>query len=383
VEPLTIIDQIPVGVLVTDDAVVVTYANRVFLETFECTSNDILGTDLIDLIAPSDRRSAVAIDRELNRAQTELVDRLVVLRVGAFEHLVRVKLQRTGNQWLVLVEALDREENTVFNLYTEQLRWSAAIRRASDAMVILAEDFTIADFNERFFSLMEHRSGHGILVGEDALRGTNLFAISALSGDTGQLIRDQMGDEAGASISIANRWFEIDVTSLRAPRVSVSYALIFRDITDRRDSENERMLRERDRLNHQNEIIEGQRRAIRELSAPLLPIAHDVLVIPFIGSLEHDRVNELIDNIMVGVAERGTKVAIVDLTGVPKLDQAGAQGLIQAAQALRLIGAHTILTGLNAGLAILLVEAQISLGNIEVRANLQDAVAAVMKARTT
>ncbi|MGB1017078.1 MAG: STAS domain-containing protein [Nannocystaceae bacterium] len=379
-EPQTLLEQLPVGVLATDDAVVITYANKRFLEAFHCTSNDVLRHDFIDLIAPSDRRSAIAFDRALNRAQTKHVDRLVVLKIEAVEQLVRAKLQRNGKQWLVLVGVLDSEDNAVYSLYMEQIRWSAAIRKASDAMVIIAEDNSIVDFNERFFSLVEHRSDHGVLVGEDALRGTNLFAIAALGGDTGQCIRKRIGDHAGEPTSIAGRWFEIDVTSLRAPRATaVSYALIFRDITDRRDSENERMLRQH--LKHQNEIIEGQRQAIRELSSPLLPIAHDVLVIPFIGSLEHNRVHELIDNIMAGVAERGAKVVILDLTGVPTLDRMGAHGLVQAAQALRLIGAQTILSGLNANLAILIVEAKISLGHIDIRANLQDAVAAVMKAR--
>ncbi len=378
--------DLPIGVMVADDALAITYVNQTMLSAFQCGSSDVLDRDFIDLISPVDRRSAVALDRELSQTSTRVIDRLLVLAIGSAEHFVRAKLVRHQQQWQILVELLDDAKNVVHELYTEQLRWSAATRHSSDAVVIVDAHHKIVDFNERFFEIVAHRSEHGVLVGEEALRPRNLFSLPAFEGPAGTVLREQLDQEhvsTTSEVEINGRWYEPSVTSLRSPTGTTdAYAILLRDCTDRRQTEHERRERQRERLAHQNEIIASQQKAIRELSAPLLPIAHDVLVVPFIGALGRDRIREIVDGVMAGVASRGSKVVIFDLTGVPALDSSGAQGLVAAARTLRLIGARTILTGLSPNLAVLIVEEQISLDEIEVRSNLQDAVASVMRRST-
>lgn len=378
--------HLPIGVLLADDGLSITYVNQTFLAAFECNATDLLDREFIDLIAPSDRRSAVALDRELSRPQTEVVDRLLLLAIDKVEHFVRAKIvRRSEQQWQVLVEVLDDGPNTVYQLYSEQLQWSAAIRHTSDAVVIVDDAHRVIDFNERFFEMIGQRSDHGVLVGEEALRGTELWSLDSLSGSAGNSIRLALSEKSvdtSKPIELGERWYETNIIPLRTPQKRTrAHAILLRDVTDRRRSEHERMLRQRERLAHQNDIIASQRKAIRDLSAPLLPIARDVLVVPFIGSLERDRLREITDSVMTGVQARGSKVVILDLTGVPTLDRGAAQGLVATARTLRLIGARTILTGLNPNLAVILIDEQVSLDELEIRSNLQDAVGSVLKHR--
>ncbi len=47
------------------------------------------------------------------------------------------------------------------------------------------------------------------------------------------------------------------------------------------------------------------------------------------------------------MAEQRAEIAILDITGVPVVDTQVAHALIQAAQAIQLLGAHIVITGIR------------------------------------
>ena len=66
---------------------------------------------------------------------------------------------------------------------------------------------------------------------------------------------------------------------------------------------------------------------------------------------------------------------IVDLTGVPVVDTQVAEALIRSAQAVRLLGAEVVLTGIGAQLAQTLVALGVQLNNVATQSNLQAGIA--------
>ena len=106
------------------------------------------------------------------------------------------------------------------------------------------------------------------------------------------------------------------------------------------------------------------------LSAPVIPVRKDVIVVPLIGVLDEMRANRLLLSLLDGVSRHNAHVAILDLTGVPSLDAAGAKGLVNAARAARLLGARAILTGLSAAAARLIVSLGLSLEDLPTRPTL-------------
>jgi len=139
------------------------------------------------------------------------------------------------------------------------------------------------------------------------------------------------------------------------------------DITARKQAEEAEARR-------QQEIINAQALAIEELSTPLIPITDDILVMPLIGMMDSVRAKQIMHNLLEGlVASRG-RVAIIDITGVPVVDTAVANALLQAAHAARLLGAEVILTGIRPEVAQTLVHIDAKLGAITTRGTLQSGI---------
>lgn len=160
-------------------------------------------------------------------------------------------------------------------------------------------------------------------------------------------------------------WSSVEIDALRAAVTIVGSAI-------QRQQDEERY------IGMQQQIIEAQQATLRELSTPLLPIAAGVVLVPLIGTIDSGRANLVMETLLDGVARFNARLAILDITGVPVVDTHVAQALISAAQAVKLLGAKVILTGIKPQIAQTLVELGIDLRGIATRATLQDGVAAIL-----
>jgi rsbT co-antagonist protein RsbR len=147
----------------------------------------------------------------------------------------------------------------------------------------------------------------------------------------------------------------------------LSVAVISYDITEQKQLEDEQ-----ERLNR--EIISAHERLIRDLSAPLIPITKDILVLPLIGSIDSVRAQQVMESMLQGVESYDAEVVIMDITGVPVLDTSVANHLIQMTNAAALLGAKTVLVGIMPSVAQTLVELGVDLSSITTRNNLQGGV---------
>ena len=144
-------------------------------------------------------------------------------------------------------------------------------------------------------------------------------------------------------------------------------ASVVRDLTEQQRAEQERM-----RL--QEQVIAAQQAALRELSTPLIPIADGVVAMPLIGSIDSGRAQMVVEELLSGVATNRASTAIVDITGVPVVDTQVAGALVRAAQAVELLGARVLLTGIRPEVAQTLVGIGVNLGSIITRSTLQDGI---------
>jgi PAS domain S-box-containing protein len=145
-------------------------------------------------------------------------------------------------------------------------------------------------------------------------------------------------------------------------------ALLATDITDR-------VLADAERIQLQQQVIETQQATLRELSTPLIPIADRVVAMPIIGSIDTQRANQIIETLLHGVANARANTAIIDITGVPVIDTQIASTLIQAAQAIKLLGATALLTGIRPEVAQTIVSLGLDLRDLITCQTLQDGIA--------
>ncbi|HET9221769.1 MAG TPA: STAS domain-containing protein, partial [Roseiflexaceae bacterium] len=118
--------------------------------------------------------------------------------------------------------------------------------------------------------------------------------------------------------------------------------------------------------------------AVRELSAPVIPVLPGVVIAPLIGSLDSSRASLLADNVLGMVERERARQVIFDITGVPLVDTQVAQVLLQTAAAVRLLGAQPLLVGIRPEVAQTIISLGLDFAAIATYPNLQEAVEALL-----
>lgn len=143
------------------------------------------------------------------------------------------------------------------------------------------------------------------------------------------------------------------------------------DVTERKQA-----LVEQQQL--QESMIQMQAATLAELSTPLIPISDRVMVLPLIGALDTQRTQQVLETLLNGVAERQAQIVIVDITGIKVVDTQVANTLIQAARAVRLLGARVMLTGIRPEVAHTLISLGVDLSDLDTAGTLQSGIANVL-----
>ncbi|CDO04122.1 stressosome protein RsbRA [Oceanobacillus picturae] len=118
-------------------------------------------------------------------------------------------------------------------------------------------------------------------------------------------------------------------------------------------------------------IVSLQRVALQELSAPLIPVMDRITVMPLIGTIDTERAKLIMENLLEGVIKHNSEVVLIDITGVPVVDTMVAHHIIQAAEAVRLIGSTCILVGIRPEIAQTIVNLGIDLGKFPTKSSLK------------
>jgi rsbT co-antagonist protein RsbR len=114
-----------------------------------------------------------------------------------------------------------------------------------------------------------------------------------------------------------------------------------------------------------------QKLALKELSAPLIPVFEGICVMPLIGTIDTERARLIMENLLNGVIKYESEVVLIDITGVPVVDTMVAHHLIQASEAVRLVGAKTVLVGIRPEIAQTIVNLGIQLGDFKTTSSLR------------
>ncbi|MBP2079808.1 RsbT co-antagonist protein RsbRA [Oceanobacillus polygoni] len=118
-------------------------------------------------------------------------------------------------------------------------------------------------------------------------------------------------------------------------------------------------------------IVSLQRVALQELSAPLIPVMEGITIMPLIGTIDTERAKLIMENLLEGAIKHNSEVVLIDITGVPVVDTMVAHHIIQAAEAVRLIGATCILVGIRPEIAQTIVNLGIDLSNFPTKSSLK------------
>src|SRR5438552_3402585 len=121
-------------------------------------------------------------------------------------------------------------------------------------------------------------------------------------------------------------------------------------------------------------VIREQQDAIRVLSTPVLQVRERLLILPIIGVIDPQRARQLTEQLLRGIRMNRANVVVIDITGVPVMDETVANHLVQTVEAARLLGATVIITGLSPEIAQTLVNIGVDLSKMNTVGDLQGGV---------
>ena len=153
--------------------------------------------------------------------------------------------------------------------------------------------------------------------------------------------------------------------------------LLIEDLTHELRKSNQMTAEMEDKLRkiqEQQKTILQQQEDLMELSSPVSKVWENILILPVIGTLDSQRTQIMMENLLQKIVSTGCTTAILDITGVPTVDTQVANHLLKTVTAARLLGAECIVSGISPAIAQTIVHLGISLTNILTKATLQDAM---------
>ncbi len=131
------------------------------------------------------------------------------------------------------------------------------------------------------------------------------------------------------------------------------------------------------------ELIEEQNRAILEMSTPVIRVRLGVVLVPIVGVLDTARSARLTETVLASVAEHEAHVVIIDVTGVPAMDTSVARHLVSTVDAVRILGAESIVTGFGPQAAQTLAELGVDLTSLRTMGSLERGIDEAFRIVTT
>jgi PAS domain S-box-containing protein len=301
---------------------------------------------------------AIGGEREAGRAETEALiteNERLRERVHEQERLLAERAVREEQQREEIAVYRSILENSPLMIYAKDTdgRYLIANDRAAGFVGLTGEQLkgkTDYDILPKDLADTYRASDREVMASDKAHEREDTFQLP--EGESYYIttkfsIRDSMGQVCGVcSVST-------DITSVR-----------------RAEQENRRL---------QDEIIRVQEVSLRALSTPLLPIAEGVVVMPLIGNVDRTRAQRVLETLLDGIVAHAASSVILDVTGVPVVDTEVASALVKTAQAVKLLGAEVILTGIQPRIAQTLIAMGADLSNIVTEGTLQNGIARALK----
>ena len=126
------------------------------------------------------------------------------------------------------------------------------------------------------------------------------------------------------------------------------------------------------------DIVKRQSQELLELSTPVVELWEGIILLPLIGTLDSERSQTVMENLLNHIVKSGAQIAIIDITGVPTVDTLVAQHLIKTVSVARLMGADCIISGIRPQIAQTIVHLGLQLDVVS-KATMADALALALK----
>lgn len=113
------------------------------------------------------------------------------------------------------------------------------------------------------------------------------------------------------------------------------------------------------------------------LSTPVVPVQENAAVLPLVGKLDHDRARLILERAIPLVAREKVQFLIIDFSGIVTIDATIAEHIFDIHNVLRLLGVHSIATGMRPELAQAAVEGGVDFSSIKTFTTVKQAIESI------
>ncbi|QAS52528.1 PAS domain-containing protein [Halobacillus litoralis] len=218
----------------------------------------------------------------------------------------------------------------------------AAIDRVGAGVVITdpeQEDNPMIYCNKGFQELTGYES--------DEILGQNCRFLQGDDTSQSQVerIRDGLKNFQSVQIEIKNYrkdgsmfWNELQIFPVFIEQMEQTYFVgVQKDVSQRRQQE---------------ELIGHYLSEVKRLSTPIVPVEDNISVLPLVGTIDDERLQQMLDAVSHHVKETKEDYLIMDMSAVHSYNEAVHMGIYQMNQLLDLMGTTLVITGINPTFAI-------------------------------
>ncbi|MFE3982588.1 MULTISPECIES: STAS domain-containing protein [unclassified Priestia] len=124
-----------------------------------------------------------------------------------------------------------------------------------------------------------------------------------------------------------------------------------------------------------DEIIKKAQQEVLKLSVPVVPIQDKTAVLPLIGSIDSERAEYILENVILKIIEMKVEYLIVDFSGILNIDTIAERYLFDIYSVLRLQGIEEVMmTGIRPELAQTVVRNGFDFSSIKTYATVKQAI---------
>ncbi|MGM0854226.1 MAG: STAS domain-containing protein [Bacillota bacterium] len=114
--------------------------------------------------------------------------------------------------------------------------------------------------------------------------------------------------------------------------------------------------------------------AMDELSAPIVPIADKIAILPLIGEIDTHRASSVLETALKKSSELQLDYLFIDISGVAIMDTMVSHNIYQIVNALKMMGVQSVLTGIRPEVAHTLGNLGITFKDLKTSSSLKQAL---------
>ncbi|WP_044336731.1 STAS domain-containing protein [Rossellomorea aquimaris] len=127
-------------------------------------------------------------------------------------------------------------------------------------------------------------------------------------------------------------------------------------------------------VNQQKDQLALIHTAMDELSAPIVPIANKIAILPLIGEIDTHRASSVMETALKKSSDLELDYLFIDISGVAIMDTMVSHNIYQIINALKMMGVQSVLTGIRPEVAHTLGNLGITFDDLKTSSSLKQAL---------